>query len=467
MLTDFLTFARSKEYSMQTHRPRFNRRRFLHQTASAAALFTVVPRHVLGTEETPAANDKLNIAGIGVGGQGGADIHEMRNENIVALCDVDSQYSAKTFEKYPSAKQYVDYRRLLDEMDKEIDAVVIGTPDHTHAILSIAAIQRGKHVYCEKPLAHSVHEVRAVQQAARAQKVVTQLGNQGHSFDSIRTCCEWIWDGAIGQVTEVHACCDAFKEVYCQSRNLSRRGEVHEVPATLNWDLWLGPAAFRAYHPMYAPWNWRGWLPFGTGALGDWICHVVDPVFWALDLGAPQSVTAEVEGYDPVAQADVYPEGTVITFEFAAKGDRGPVKLVWYDGNKRPPHPPDLEPDRNPPGIGAIVIGDKGTMTYGSHGAGGVRLVPETRMKEYTQPEPKLPRVPGHQLDWLQAIRAGRPAGSSFDYGGALTELGLLGVIAIKFPSTKLAWDGDQTRFTNCEEANRLVHPEFREGWAI
>jgi predicted dehydrogenase len=293
------------------------------------------------------------------------------------------------------------------------------------------------------------------------------LGNQGHSSGSIRTFCEWIWDGAIGQVQEVHACCDAFKDVYSQIRNLPRRSETHTVPAHLDWDLWLGPVAERPYNPMYVPWNWRGWTPFGTGCIGDWICHVVDPVFWALDLGAPQSVQAEADEYDPVEHAEVYPPGTAITFEFAAKGDRGPVKLVWFDGDRRPPRPKDLEEGRNPPGTGAVVIGDKGTITYGSHGAGGVRLVPETKMQEYKSPEPTLPRVPGHHADWINAIREGRQAGSPFSYGGPLSELGLLGMIAVRLAGTKLEWDGPNMRFTNSDEANRWIKPEARAGWAV
>ena len=452
---------------MSTGSRRFNRRSFLQTTSAAAAVFTIVPRHVFGAEGQPAANDKLNIAGIGVGGQGEGDIQAVSSQNIVALCDVDSQRAAKSFERNPGAKKYTDFRKMLDEMDKQIDAVVIATPDHTHAVATIAAMKRGKHVYCEKPLAHSIYEVRQIQKVARECKVITQLGNQGHSSDSIRTFCEWIWAGTIGKVTEVHACCDAFKDVYCQVRNLSRRGEVHQVPATFDWDLWLGPVAQRAYNPMYAPWNWRGWLPFGTGALGDWICHVVDPVFWALDLGAPSRITAEVMNYDPVAQSEVYPEGAQITFEFAARGERGPVKLVWYDGNKTAPHPADLEADRNPPTVGAVVYGDKGTITDGSHGAGGVRLVPEAKMKDFKAPEQKLPRVPGHHQDWLNAIREGRPAGSNFEYGGALSELGLLGVIAIKFPGKSLEWDGAKMQFTNCEEANKMITPTFREGWSV
>jgi len=446
---------------------RLTRRQFARRAGAGVAAFTVVPRHVLGGPEKPAANDRLNIAAVGVGGRGWADVQGVASENIVALCDVDLRKTGKAYETFPGAERYRDFRKMLDEMDGRIDAVTVGTPDHTHAVACMAAIKRGKHVYCEKPLAHSIYEIRELVRAAREHQVVTQLGNQGHSSGSIRTFCEWIRDGAIGKVTEVHAACGAFAEVYCQMDKLPLRKEKHEVPPELNYDLWLGPAQFRPYHPMYVPWNWRGWMPFGTGAIGDWVCHVVDPAFWALGLGAPRTVRAEVDGYDPKKHADVYPPGTKITYEFPAKGDRGPVKLVWYDGNRKIPHPKDLEEDRKVPATGAVVIGDAGTITHGSHGAGGVRIVPEAKMQAYQKPKPTIPRVEGHHQDWLQAIREGRPAGSNFDYGGPLTEIALLGAIAIRFPGTKLEWDAENMRFTNCDEANQYVDPPYREGWTL
>jgi predicted dehydrogenase len=443
------------------------RRQFVRNAGIGAAAFTIVPRHVLGSQDQPSANEKLNIAGIGVGGRGWVDIQGVGGESIVGLCDVDTRQSGKAEERFPKAKRYRDFRKMLDEMDNEIDAVVVATPDHTHAVAVMDAMRRGKHVYCEKPLAHSIFEVRELMKAAREFNVVTQLGNQGHSSGSIRTFCEWIWDGAIGNVTEVHASCDAFKDVYSQIRNLPKMNEKHEVPAELDWDLWLGPAQYRPYNPMYCPWNWRGWTAFGTGTLGDWVCHVVDPVFWALDLGAPTSVVAEVDDYDPKLHSEVYPPGTEITYQFPAKGDRGPVKLVWRDGMRKTPHPKDLEEGRNPPGTGAVVIGDKGTITHGSHGAGGVRIVPETKMQEYQRPQETLARVPGHHQDWLMAIREGRQAGSNFDYGGPLTEIGLIGMIAIRFPGTTLQWNSKTMKFTNCEEANAWINPPYRQGWTL
>ena len=444
-----------------------SRRGFVGVAGASVAAWTVIPRHVLGSANEPSANEKVNIAVIGVGGRGRADLKGVGDENIVALCDVDLRQTGKAYEQFPKARRYRDFRKMLDDVEDQIDAVVVATPDHTHAVACMAAIQRGKHVYCEKPLAHSVHEIRRLRKAAEDNQVITQVGNQGHSSDSIRTFCEWIWDGAIGRVTEVHASCNAFPDVYCQIDKLPSLAQKHDVPPQLDWDLWLGPAPERAYHPAYAPFSWRGWLPFGTGCIGDWICHVVDPAFWALDLGAPTSIQAEVEGYDPAKHVDVYPRGTKVTYEFPPHGDRGPVKLLWYDGAKKAPRPADLEAGRNPPGTGAIVIGDKGTITHGSHGAGGVRIIPEVKMREYKRPVPTIPRVAGHHQDWLQAIREGRQAGSNFDYGGRLAEIGLLGVIAMKFPGTRLDWDAEHARFTNCDEANHHVNPPYRQGWSL
>jgi predicted dehydrogenase len=306
--------------------------------------------------------------------------------------------------------------------------------------------------------------------AARKYKVVTQLGNQGHSSDAIRRVCEWVWAGVIGQVHTVHAGTDAFPNVYCQIPNLPKLIEHHEVPAGLDYDLWLGPAAFRPYSPLWVPWNWRGWMPFGAGAIGDWICHVVDPAFWALDLGAPSTVQAEAPGYDPAAQGLTYPRGSRITFEFPASKTRGPLKLVWHDGNIRIPKPEKFTADDKVPGTGAIIFGDKGMIVHGSHGAGGCYLLPQELMDQHSDknaPAEKLPRVKGHAWDWVEAIRNNRQAGSSFDYGGPLTELGLLGLIALQFPGQVLHWDTRKTRFTNHRAANEAVNPPYRRGWKL
>jgi predicted dehydrogenase len=440
------------------------RRQFVGAAGTALASVTIVPRcAVARSGETP-PSEKLNIAGIGVGGQGRGDLDAVSSQNIVALCDVDTNRAAGTFKRFPQAKVYRDFRKMFDEMEKQLDAVVVATPDHTHAVAAMAAIQRGKHVYCEKPLAHAVHEVRQLMKAAKEKKVVTQLGNQGHSFETIRQFCEWIWDGAIGNVHTIHAGCSAVNSGLDQ---LARVTETRPVPATLDWDLWLGPAQQRSYHPAYVPARWRGWVPFGNGTIGDWTCHVIDPVFWALDLGAPRTIEAEVKDYDPKTQGDAYPKGEIITFEFAAKGKRGPVTLVWYSGTERIRRPKELEPERNSVQTGAIVYGDKGTIMYGSHGAGGVRIIPEAKMKAYQQPAKTIPRVAGHQQDWLQAIRKGTKAGSDFSYGGPLTEIALLGIIAIKLAGKKLEWDAQNMRFTNCPEADEFINPPYRAGWTL
>jgi len=452
--------------------PQTNRRHFLQRTAAGVALFNILPGRLLSGAETLSPNAKLNVAGIGIGSRGGADVGEVAGlgHNFVALCDVDEKYAGKEFAKYPGAKQFKDYRVMLDKMGKEIDAVIIGTPDHTHAVIAMEAMRRGKHVYCEKPLAHSVHEVRELMAAANKYKVVTQLGNQGHSSGSIRRLCEWVWAGAVGQVHTIHAGCDAFKNVYSQISNLAKVDERHEVPKTLDYDLWLGPVEFRPYSPLWVPWNWRGWMPFGGGVIGDWICHVVDPAYWALDLDAPTTVQAAVTNYDPSKHGLTYPPGSRITFEFPARNDRGPVKLVWHDGSTTIPKPKDFPADEKVPGTGAILFGDKGMIVHGSHGGSNCRLLPDSLMDQHSgknAPPEKIARVKGHAWDWIEAIRTGRQAGSNFNYGGPLTQVALLGLIAIRFPGQTLRWDDKAMRFTNHEAANAWLRTAYRPGWSL
>lgn len=457
---------------MKVNRPNgIHRRQFLHRAGAGVALFNILPGSLLGAEKL-SPNAKVNLAGIGIGSRGGAVVGELAGlgHNIVALCDVDEKYAAKEFQKYPGAKQFKDYRVMLDKMGNEIEGVVIGTPDHTHAMLAMEVMRRGKHVYCEKPLAHSVQEVRDLMAAAQKSKVVTQLGNQGHSSGSIRRLCEWVWAGAVGQVHTVHAGCDAFKNVYCQIPNLPKVNDRHEVPKTLDYDLWLGPVPFRPYSPLWVPWNWRGWMHFGGGVIGDWICHVVDPSFWALDLDAPTSVHAEVTGYDLEKHALTYPEGSRITFEFPARKARGPVKLVWHDGNTTIPKPKEFGADEKVPGTGAILFGDKGMIVHGSHGAGNCHLVPDKLMEQHSgknAPAEKITRVKGHGWDWIDAIRTGREAGSNFAYGGPLTQVAMLGLIALRFPGKTLNWDDKAMRFTNHEAANAHVRSTYREGFKL
>lgn len=437
-----------------------NRRDFVKQSALISSAFWIVPSLVLGGESGTAPSDKLNIAGIGVGARGADDLREMEAENIVALCDVDDAYAEKTFIRYENAVKYKDYRVLLDKQ-KDIDAVVIGTPDHTHAVIAMEAMRHGKHVYCEKPLAHNVHEIRTLIKASEEHKVITQVGNQGHSFDDIRNVCEWIWDGAIGPVHEVRI---SFNWMDFYGDGKPRPIETPPVPATLDWDLWLGPAPFRPYNPIYAPFIWRSWADFGTGILGDWICHLLDPAYWALDLGAPSAITVVSEDKDYPKER--FPLKSTAVFEFPARNEKPPVKVTWTYGKEvETPEYPELGKMES---ISAIILGEKGAIVHGSHGGGGARIIPEKRNQEYKKPEPSLPRVPGgHQQEWVRACKEGRQANSNFAYGGSLTEVALLGVIATRFDEQKLEWDAKKARFTNNEKANELLNPPYREGWSL
>ena len=443
---------------------KISRRDFLGNAATVAA-FTIVPRHVLGGPRNIPPSEKLNIAGIGVGGQGAGDLGNLSSQNIVALCDVDWRQAEGTFRRYPNARQYRDFRKMLDKEDKNIDAVVVATPDHIHAPASMAAIKRGKHVYCEKPLTHSVYEARRVAEAAREHKVATQMGNQGQASPQTRLMCEMVWDGAIGPVREVHVWTDrpnkGLNAVYWP-QGVDRPKERPAVPKTLDWDLWLGPAPKRPYHPAYVPFKWRGWWDFGTGAMGDIGCHALDPIFRALKLGAPTSV----EGISTLVNTETYPLSSKIHYEFPARGDMPPVKVVWYDGGMRPPRPEELEDGRQVGSNGKLFIGDKGKML-------SERIIPESKMKEYGKPPEMIPRSPGHYIEWIEACKGGKPAGSNFDHAGPLAEAVLLGNVALrpelkeKMNRTKLLWDGPNLKITNVPEANKFLHREYREGWSL
>ena len=443
---------------------KISRRGFLGGAAAAAA-FTIVPRHVLGGAGHVPPSEKLNIAGIGVGGQGAGDLGNVSSQNIVALCDVDWRHAAGTFRRYRDAKKYRDFRKMLDKEDKNIDAVIVATPDHIHAPASMAAIKRGKHVYCEKPLTHSVYEARKVAEAAREHKVATQMGNQGQASPQTRLMCEMVWDGAIGPVREVHVWTDrpnrGLNAVYWP-QGVDRPKETPPVPETLDWDLWLGPAPNRPYHPAYLPFKWRGWWDFGTGAMGDIGCHALDPIFRALKLGAPTSV----EGISTLVNTETYPLSSKIHYEFPARGDMPPVKVVWYDGGMRPPRPEELEDGRQVGSNGKLFIGDKGKML-------SERIIPESKMKEYGKPPEMIPRSPGHHVEWIQACKGGKPAGSNFDHAGPLAEAVLLGNVALrpelkeKMNRTKLLWDGPNLKITNVPEANKFLRRDYRDGWTL
>jgi predicted dehydrogenase len=437
---------------------KISRRGFMSGAAGVAA-FTIVPRRVLGGAGNTPPSEKLNIAGIGIGGRGAGDLQEVESQNIVALCDVDWRQAAGAFKRYPNAKKYKDFREMLDKEDKNIDAVIVATPDHVHAVASMAAIKRGKHVYCEKPLAHSIYEIRKVTEAAREAKVATQLGNQAQADEGIRLVCEFIWAGAIGPVREVHSWCNR----PISPRGLDRPTDTPPVPEGLDWDLWLGPAKWRPYHPWYLPFSWRGWWDFGTGVLGDIGCHQFAPIYRALKLGYPISVEACSSGVNE----ETAPLASIIRYDFPARGDMPPMKLTWYDGGLMPARPAELEDARRfGDADDNLYVGDKGKML--SH-----RLLPESRNAEYGKPPKVLPRSPGHHQEWLNACKGGEPAGSNFNVSGPMAEVVMLGNIAVRMgqqlyeKGLKLYYDGPKMEITNLPEANKYIRPEFREGWTL
>jgi predicted dehydrogenase len=456
-------------------RPKVPRRTFLASAAAATAGFTIVPRHVLGGQGTPAPSDRLNIAGIGVSGMGKSNLGRCESENIVALCDVDFDKSDEVFKKYPDAKRYKDFRVMLDEQ-KDIDAVIVATPDHTHAVIAMAAMERKKHVYVQKPLTHSVHEARVLTEAARKHGVASQMGNQGHSGEGIRILCEWIWDGAIGHVREAHAWTN--RPVWPQGVEVDRPTETPEVPPGLDWDLWIGPAHPRPYHPTYHPAKWRAWWDFGTGSLGDMACHIIDPLFWALKLKYPVSVEAHISKYwhgffeETEPKHEMYPRSSIVRYTFPAREKMPSVNLTWWDGGLMPARPAGLEPGRrmgdNNGGI--LLIGDKGAIVAGCYGE-SPRLVPETAMKKYKRPRKSLERIPegadGHEKDWIRACKGGKPASSHFEYSGPLSEMVLMGNLAVRFPDRQLLWNGEAMEVTNDADANAYVRRQYRDGWHL
>jgi len=460
-----------------------SRRDFIAGTC-AASVFSIIPQYVLGGAGQAPPSERVNIAVIGTGGQGIVNIKNLlrrKDVRIIAIADPneESDYSrfyykgtggrkpalklindfyaqensAKSFKK---CTPYIDFRKMFDR-EKAIDAVLVATPDHVHAVVTMAAINRGKHVYCEKPLAHSVYEVRQVTEAAHRAGVATQMGNHGHSGEGIRLTCEWIWDGAIGAIKEVHAWTGGGGRFTVDKRP----EEIPPVPVGLQWDLWLGPAPYRPYHPYYHPYTWRNWWAFGTGGIGDMGCHNIDPAFWALKLGYPVSV----ETINTKVTKEVTPQSSTIKYEFPARGDLPPVTLTWYDGNHRPPRPEELEPKRRLGGNGILFIGEKGKILCGGWG-GSPRLIPESKMKEYQRPHKTLLRSKGHHRDWLDACKGGKPATASFDYTGPLAEMVLLGNVAQRI-GKKIIWDGKNLKVTNIPEANKYVRSPYRTGWDL
>ena len=445
----------------------------------------ILPRHVLGGSGFVAPSDKVNIAGIGVGGRGFGVLKSFNSDttNIVALCDVDDVQAAGCYQHFPDAKRYKDFRVMLENQN-DFDAVAISTPDNTHAVAAMPSMQLGKHVYVEKPLAHDVFEVRMMTEAAQKYKVASQMGNQGASGAGTWQAVDWVQRGLIGEVTKVH--CWTNRPVWPQG--VPTPQDSQEVPTTLDWDLWLGPAEFRPYHSSYLPFKWRGWWDFGTGALGDMACHIMDVPFRSLELGYPKAVEASVSGVyiGDFVQA-YYPEScppaSKIVYDFPSRGDKPAVKLIWYDGGIMPDRPDELGPDdqMGSGGGGVIMEGTKGKLMCEVYGHNPT-LLPKVRMEELGITKEDSPISEGHYENFVNACKGEKKAVSDFDIAGPLTETVLMGNLAIRsaqmrvnreqggfdYPGRrKLMWDGQNMKITNFDEANAFVKREYREGWSL
>lgn len=434
--------------------PHSTRRRFL-TTSSAAASTLILPSGTLfGRKVKP--NEKLNLGVIGAGGKGAADSDGCSSENVVAICDVDSNTLAARGKRWPKAKQYRDYRKMLEEMGDKIDAVTVSTPDHHHFPASMLAIQQGIHVYVQKPLAHSVWEARTMLEAARKHKVITQMGNQGHSYNSTRKLVEYVRGGVLGEVKDVHVWTN--RPIWPQGGG---RPAAKKAPSNLDWDLWLGPAAERPFGDGYHPFKWRGFWDFGTGALGDMGCHNMDAAFWALDLGSPTSVEAESAGMTN----EMAPKSSTIRYEFPARGDKPPVTLTWYDGGRKPD--PKLIGEKSLPANGSLIIGSKGSIAFKDWNPNGFRLLPEESFKNFQEPAPFLPRVNDNPYqEWIKACKGGDLCLSNFEYSVPLTEMVLLGNVAMR-AEEKLQWDGENLKVTNTRSADEYLKREPRKGWKV
>jgi predicted dehydrogenase len=442
------------------------RRSFVASSVAAAATVMILPRRVLGMGGTPGANERLNIAAIGIGGQGNADLQAQPNDNIVALCDVDADYAANTFAQYPNARRYTDFRVMFDK-EKSIDAVIIATPDHIHAVATIAALKHGKHVYCEKPLTRTVHESRAVAQAAREAKVATQMGNQGMAYPGNRQLDQWIGEGAIGSVREVHVWSDRptqrGKMPLWWPQGIQRPTDTPPVPSTLDWELWLGPAPHRPYHSAYAPFRWRGWWDFGSGGIGDMGIHNLAPVFSALKLGAPESVSAS----STALVSDSVPLASLVHYQFPARGDQPPVTLHWYDGGLLPERPEELELENDlDPEDGILFVGDKGKILVEGWGGEHPRILSRER-KKYQRPPSDPTALERHHAEWTAACKTGSPTRSNFAFAGPLTEAVLLGSVCVHNGGRKLFWDSANMKFTNDTKATALLGYQYRPGWTL
>ena len=442
-----------------------SRREFL-KTASLASAATLAFPYVMRAQNGTSPNSRLNIACCGVGGRGASAVAGLTSENLVAFCDVDDATAAATFALHPeigSDRRFKDFRVMLDKMGSQIDAVTVSTPDHMHFPIAMAAMALGKHVFVEKPLTHTIAEARKLASTAREKRVATQMGNQGHAGNGCRVLKEWVDAGVLGDVTEVHSWTN--RPIWPQGVKAPDHSKMMPVvPPTLDWDLWLGVATPREYDPAYLPFTWRGFWDFGTGALGDMGCHILDGAYYALELGSP----AHVEAVSAKQTSVSAPTASMVHYQFPARGSMPPVKLSWYDGGLKPSLPDALEPGRLLDSNGTLLIGSKATVFADTY-YDKVTIIPDTKMAELTPTLPgrTIPRVGmSHFLEWVRACKGGVPAGSNFDYASGLAEVALLSNLAIR-ARRPIEWDGAAMRVTNLESANQFVTKTYRPGFGV
>jgi predicted dehydrogenase len=440
------------------------RRDFLKTTSVATAAFAALPSIGISWADVPSRKGtfiegrKLNIACIGIGGKGKSDVAGVASENIVALCDVDMGNGKDSFRRFPDAKQYKDFRKMLMEMDDQIDAVTVSTPDHMHFPAAMMAMKMGKHVFVQKPMAHTIEEARLMREAATKHNVATHMGIQGHAGDGIRRMREWYAARAIGEINELHIWTN--RPIWPQG--IAEPLPRADIPATLDWNLWQGVAPERDYNKGYTPFKWRGWWDYGCGALGDIGCHAMDCAFDVLNLGQPESVEAVSDQINP----QTGPKWSIITYQFPKTKERGPIKLVWYDGNKKPDRPKMLEEGRKIPGAigGQLWYGTKGTIMVSDVYCKSARLIPEVEMQEFVKermPEKTEKKSIGHMREWIEACKGGEPAGANFDYSGQLTEMVLLGNLAVR-TGKKIEWNAKKMKCTSFAGANQYVRKKYR-----
>ncbi len=445
---------------------KLTRRRFVSSAAAAVATVTIVPSYCLGkTKKRAAPSDTLYFAKVGCGGMGGGDFRSVIAAGALpsALCDVDSKRAAGTV-KHEAAKElklYSDFRKMFDEQASNFDAVVVSTPDHMHAPVSMAAMQLGKHVYCQKPLARTIKECFAMRDAANMYGVITQMGNQGHSGGGLESTIECIKSGVIGTVEEVHVWTDRAQRWWPQGDKVSLPEEDAEVPAHIDWNNFLGVAPKMPYSANIHPFKWRGYLDFGCGAIGDMACHNMDPAFMALGLDQPTYVKTECSAFNKVS----FPAWSIVEWGFPAKDDRPAVKVYWYDGGKKPERPADMPENMKLGGNGCLFIGDKGKMLGGSH----ARFC-QPFDKDYERPERTLPRSEGHYKEWVMACKGEKinrgTTGTHFGYAGPMTATISMGVVGMYFPGERLDWDGDKLEFKN-SDANQYLHRAYRKEYEL